>query len=58
MSHDNDFSLGPVPKTARKGIVSLTLVMLGLTFSRQACGQVEPLVLDSLLMIFPRRSYW
>ncbi|WP_023604129.1 cytosine permease [Aliivibrio logei] len=32
MSHDNDFSLGPVPKTARKGIVSLTLVMLGLTF--------------------------
>ncbi|WP_375321821.1 cytosine permease [Aliivibrio logei] len=32
MSHDNDFSLGPVPKTARKGVVSLTLVMLGLTF--------------------------
>ncbi|MGF1899534.1 cytosine permease [Aliivibrio sifiae] len=32
MSHDNDFSLGPVPKCARKGVVSLTLVMLGLTF--------------------------
>ena len=32
MSHDNDYSLGPVPKTARKGVVSLTLVMLGLTF--------------------------
>lgn len=32
MSHDNDYSLGAVPKTARKGAVSLTLVMLGLTF--------------------------
>ncbi len=32
MSNDNDFSLGPVPKGARKGVVSLTLVMLGLTF--------------------------
>lgn len=32
MSHDNDFSLGPVPKSARKGVISLTLVMLGLTF--------------------------
>lgn len=32
MSYDNDYSLGPVPKTARKGVVSLTLVMLGLTF--------------------------
>ncbi|OEE07949.1 cytosine permease [Aliivibrio fischeri] len=32
MSHDNDYSLGPVPKTARKGVISLTLVMLGLTF--------------------------
>ncbi|WP_063656140.1 cytosine permease [Aliivibrio fischeri] len=32
MSHDNDYSLGPVPRTARKGVVSLTLVMLGLTF--------------------------
>ncbi len=32
MSNDNDFSLGPVPKDARKGVVSLTLVMLGLTF--------------------------
>ncbi len=30
--NDNDFSLGPVPKGARKGVVSLTLVMLGLTF--------------------------
>ena len=32
MSYDNDYSLGPVPKTARKGVISLTLVMLGLTF--------------------------
>ncbi|MGO2508911.1 MAG: cytosine permease [Vibrio hibernica] len=32
MAKDNDFSLGPVPKTERKGVVSLTLVMLGLTF--------------------------
>lgn len=32
MAQDNDFSLGPVPKTERKGVVSLTLVMLGLTF--------------------------
>ncbi len=32
MAQDNDFSLGPVPKSARKGVVSLSLVMLGLTF--------------------------
>ncbi|MFV0576204.1 MAG: cytosine permease [Vibrio sp.] len=32
MSQDNDYSLGPVPKNARKGVVSLSLVMLGLTF--------------------------
>ncbi|UJF17290.1 cytosine permease [Vibrio sp. SS-MA-C1-2] len=32
MSQDNDYSLGPVPKSARKGTISLTLVMLGLTF--------------------------
>ncbi|MDD9157958.1 cytosine permease [Aliivibrio sp. S4TY2] len=32
MSNDNDYSLSAVPKTARKGAVSLTLVMLGLTF--------------------------
>ncbi len=32
MSHDHDYSLGPVPTDVRKGAVSLTLVMLGLTF--------------------------
>ncbi|WP_086983211.1 cytosine permease [Vibrio aphrogenes] len=32
MAQDNDFSLGPVPQTERKGVISLTLVMLGLTF--------------------------
>lgn len=32
MAKDDNFSLGPVPKTERKGVVSLTLVMLGLTF--------------------------
>ncbi|NOI17297.1 cytosine permease [Vibrio coralliilyticus] len=32
MSEDNNYSLGPVPTTARKGVVSLTMVMLGLTF--------------------------
>ncbi|WP_076411203.1 cytosine permease [Shewanella sp. UCD-KL12] len=32
MASDNNYSLGPVPISARKGIVSLTMVMLGLTF--------------------------
>ncbi|MDV5167701.1 cytosine permease [Photobacterium rosenbergii] len=32
MAGDNNYSLGPVPKSARKGVVSLTMVMLGLTF--------------------------
>jgi cytosine permease len=32
MSADNNYSLGPVPATARKGVASLTMVMLGLTF--------------------------
>ncbi|MFH0257295.1 cytosine permease [Vibrio rumoiensis] len=32
MAQDNDFGLGPVPKSERKGVLSLTLVMLGLTF--------------------------
>ncbi|WP_019617019.1 cytosine permease [Psychromonas ossibalaenae] len=32
MAGDNNYSLGPVPQSARKGIVSLTMVMLGLTF--------------------------
>ncbi|MGR5220475.1 cytosine permease [Vibrio parahaemolyticus] len=32
MSADNNYSLGPVPKSARKGVASLTMVMLGLTF--------------------------
>ena len=32
MAADNNFSLGPVPHSARKGVVSLTMVMLGLTF--------------------------
>ncbi|MGF1726233.1 cytosine permease [Photobacterium nomapromontoriensis] len=32
MADDNNYSLGPVPQTARKGVVSLTMVMLGLTF--------------------------
>lgn len=32
MSEDNNYSLGPVPTTARKGVISLTMVMLGLTF--------------------------
>lgn len=32
MAADNNFSLGPVPNSARKGVASLTMVMLGLTF--------------------------
>ncbi len=32
MAADNNYSLGPVPNTARKGVASLTMVMLGLTF--------------------------
>lgn len=32
MSGDNNYSLGPVPQSARKGVISLTMVMLGLTF--------------------------
>lgn len=32
MSGDNNYSLGPVPQSARKGVLSLTMVMLGLTF--------------------------
>ncbi|USD62782.1 cytosine permease [Vibrio sp. SCSIO 43140] len=32
MSADNNYSLGPVPISARKGVASLTMVMLGLTF--------------------------
>ncbi|SFO82439.1 cytosine permease [Enterovibrio norvegicus] len=32
MATDNDYSLGPVPMAARKGVLSLTMVMLGLTF--------------------------
>ncbi|MEC6796666.1 cytosine permease [Photobacterium sp. S4TG1] len=32
MATDNNYSLGPVPMTARKGVISLTMVMLGLTF--------------------------
>ncbi len=29
MAADNDYSLGSVPNTARKGVASLTMVMLG-----------------------------
>lgn len=32
MSQDNNYSQGPVPLAARKGVISLTFVMLGLTF--------------------------
>lgn len=32
MATDNNYSLGPVPTSARKGVASLTMVMLGLTF--------------------------
>lgn len=32
MSQDNNYSQGPVPLAARKGVVPLTFVMLGLTF--------------------------
>lgn len=35
MSQDNNYSRGPVPLAARKGVVPLTFVMLGLTFFRQ-----------------------
>ncbi len=57
MAGDNNYSLGPVPNTARKGVASLTMVMLGLTFSPQVCGQVVLSVLGSPLMIFPRCSH-
>lgn len=32
MAQDDNYSLGPVPRSARKGAISLTFVMLGLTF--------------------------
>ncbi|PMJ99119.1 cytosine permease [Vibrio sp. 10N.261.55.A7] len=32
MSGDNNYGLGPVPLSARKGMLPLTMVMLGLTF--------------------------
>lgn len=32
MSQDNNYSQGPVPLAARKGVIPLTFVMLGLTF--------------------------
>jgi cytosine permease len=32
MASDNNYSLGPVPNSARKSVASLTMVMLGLTF--------------------------
>ncbi|ACR70744.1 cytosine permease [Edwardsiella ictaluri] len=32
MSQDNNFSQGPVPPSARKGVLALSCVMLGLTF--------------------------
>ncbi|CBG91298.1 cytosine permease [Citrobacter rodentium] len=32
MSQDNNYSQGPVPLTARRGVIPLTFVMLGLTF--------------------------
>ncbi|PSU35964.1 cytosine permease [Photobacterium lutimaris] len=32
MAGDNNYSLGAVPQEARKGVASLTMVMLGLTF--------------------------
>ncbi|WP_159566995.1 cytosine permease [Budvicia diplopodorum] len=32
MSQDNNYSQGPVPLAARKGVIALTFVMLGLTF--------------------------
>ncbi|MGF1701802.1 cytosine permease [Photobacterium makurazakiensis] len=32
MAGDNNYSLGAVPQSARKGVLSLTMVMLGLTF--------------------------
>ncbi|WP_028768982.1 cytosine permease [Shewanella fidelis] len=32
MASDNNYSLSPVPISARKGVLSLTMVMLGLTF--------------------------
>ncbi|WP_025820982.1 cytosine permease [Shewanella marina] len=32
MAHDNNYSLSPVPLAARKGVLSLSMVMLGLTF--------------------------
>lgn len=43
MAQDNNYSLGPVPAAARKGILPLTFVMLGLTFfsaSMLAGGQL------------------
>lgn len=52
MAGDNNYSLGPVPNTARKGVASLTMVMLGLTFSPQVCGLGVLSVLGSPLMIF------
>lgn len=43
MAQDNNYSLGPVPAAARKGVLPLTFVMLGLTFfsaSMLAGGQL------------------
>ncbi len=39
VSHD-DYALEPVPASARRGLVSMSTVMLGFTFLQPACGRV------------------
>lgn len=40
MQEDANYSQQVVPQSARKNTLALSAVMLGLTFFRQACGQV------------------
>ncbi len=56
MSQDNNFSQGPVPQSARKGVLALTFVMLGLTFfsaSMWTGGTLEPVlaIINSFLAV-------
>lgn len=58
MSQDNNYSRGPVPLAARKGVVPLTFVMLGLTFFPPVCGPVAhsvpvfPIMISSPAVLF------
>ncbi len=57
MAADNNYSLGPVPTSARKG-TSLTMVMLGLTFFSASMWTGGSLGTESFIQrLLPRRSH-